>query len=75
MVEGILTLILLVFLTGFLGYAYIFERLPEPVQGWQCSYCLKKEIGMRSEMEEKGWDLESPFPFLCPDCTWLDEAK
>jgi hypothetical protein len=75
MVDGILTLILLVALVGFLGYAYLFERLPEPVKGWQCSYCLKKGIGMKREMEKKGWDLENPYPFLCPDCRWLDGVK
>lgn len=64
--EAIIGVITFFVVLIIIGYAAIFDRLPEPVQGWRCSLCKRKWIGMKQQMDALGWRTEEPY--VCPEC-------
>jgi hypothetical protein len=64
-IEGWATLIFFVGICIILGYGML-NMQPEPTMGWQCTKCPRKAIGMKTKVDEAGWDVEDPF--LCPNC-------
>jgi hypothetical protein len=64
-IEGWATLILFIVLVIILGHAWL-NRLPEPTMGWECCFCRKKIIAMKSQAKKAGWVIEGAY--ICPDC-------
>ena len=52
MLEACLTLIAFTIIVLILGHAILFEMLPEPVRGWECTVCRRKVIGMKTKVAE-----------------------
>ena len=65
-IEGVMVLLALVAILIYVIYSLLFEGLSEPETCWQCQSCSKKEIGMKTTMLNKGWQLDKVY--LCSSC-------